>query len=596
MADNTTTYRAVVDVDTKGTDQLEKLNKDLDKTIDGFEDIGAVIEKTRKALQKAKLDGDKVEFKRLRKELNTLETQLEDTEITSRRFTDALAEQPGVVGLVGQSLKGLDGGLKVLAANPIIAVVTLLAGLFLAFRESLSKTERGQELLNKASEAFGKILGPVFALIEKVAFPIFEFFIELLDKAAAGFQRFAKFLGVGQKEIDEASRASSEVLQKKYEENLAAEEEATKKLEEEATKRIEQEKKEAEERKRIAEAAAKERAALIAEANKIIDDAELSLMDDRARELLLREREYQAELKKLKEAGVEDLKAFEEQYRIDLAEINKKYDDEELAAEEAKLAKEKELKDKALEEDKQRLAELAEAQEFARQEEAQGLFADYELKVATNQATFQDELNLFDQTRALERQSLVAQQATQAALVAFDKQTAAARIQIERAQQETKLLIISDALGVIAEAVGKESKAGKALAISQALINTYLGATKALATYPPPFGAIAAATVVAAGLLQVNAIRKQKVPDIPKPGGGTVSASGGESSFTQPQLPTTAFSAPEIQTLPDGADTGAQIGESIAAATQRPIRAYVVSTDVSSAQAFDRRTTAASTL
>ena len=27
MADNTTTYRAVVDVDTKGTDQLEKLNQ-----------------------------------------------------------------------------------------------------------------------------------------------------------------------------------------------------------------------------------------------------------------------------------------------------------------------------------------------------------------------------------------------------------------------------------------------------------------------------------------------------------------------------------------------------------------------------------------
>jgi len=319
-------------------------------------------------------------------------------------------------------------------------------------------------------------------------------------------------------------------------------------------------------------------------------------MDDRARELLLREREYQAELKKLKEAGVEDLKSFEEEYRIDLAEINKKYDDEAIAQTEAKLAKEKELKDKATQEELDRLAKIAEAEEFQRQEDANSLFAEYDLKVATNQATFQDELNLFDKTRQLERQSMVAQQASAQALLAFDQQTAAARIQIERMQQETKLAIISDALGVIAEAVGKETKAGKALAISQALINTYLGATKALATYPPPFGAIAAATVVAAGLLQVNAIRKQKVPDIPKPGGGTVSSSGGESSFTQPTLPTTAFSAPEIQTLPDGADTGAQIGESIAAATQRPIRAYVVSGDVSSAQAFDRRTTAASTL
>ena len=223
------------------------------------------------------------------------------------------------------------------------------------------------------------------------------------------------------------------------------------------------------------------------------------------------------------------------------------------------------------------------------------MFADYELKVATNQATFQDELNLFDETRALERQSLVATKATQAQLIAFDKQTAAARIQIERAQQETKLSIISDALGTIADAVGRETAAGKALAISQALINTYLGATKALATYPPPFGAIAAATVVAAGLLQVNQIRKQKLPEIPKPGGGSASTTGG-NTFVQPVAPTTSFQAPSIQTLPDGITTGGQIAESIASARQQPIKAYVVSQEISSQQAMDRRTTAASTL
>ena len=596
MSDNTTTYRAVVDVDTKGTDQLDKLNKSLDSTLEGFEDIGAVIEKTRKALQKAKLDGDKVEFKRLRKELNTLERTFEDTEIQSRRFSDALAEQPGIVGLVGGSLKGLDGGLKVLAANPIIAVVTLLAGLFLALKESLSKTAEGQAVLNRVGEEFGKIMGPVFALLEAVALPIFEKFAELLEYVAEGFNKFARYLGISSSKIEEASRNSSESLQKSFEEEQKRQEEATKKQEEETTKRIEQEKREAEERKKVLEQAAKERAALIAEANKIIDDAQLSLMDDRSRELLLREREYQEELKKLKEAGVTDLIAFEEEYRIDTLEINKKYDDEELAREQARLAKEKELKDKAKDDDKKRIQEIADAEELARQEKVNGLFATYDLKVATNDATFQDELNLFDETRQLERQSLVANQASQAALVAFDKQTAAARIQIERAQQETKLTIISDALGTIAEAVGKESKAGKALAISQALINTYIGATKALATYPPPFGAIAAGTVIAAGLLQVNAIRKQKIPEMPKPGGGTTSSGGGGGGFTAPQLPTTSFQSPSIQTLPDGANTGTQISDTIMASSQRPIKAYVVSSDISSQQALDRRTTAASTL
>lgn len=588
MADNTTTYKAVIDVETKGIDNFNKLNKELDESLDGFEDLGAVIEKTRKALQKAALEGDKTEFKRLRKELNQMERQFEEVEITSRRFSDALAEQPGIVGLLGQSIKGLDGGLKVLAANPIIAVVTLLAGLFLAFRESLSKTERGQALLNKASEAFGKILGPVFAIIESVAFPIFEVLIGFIEKAAEGFQRFAKFLGIGAKEIEEASRASSEVLQQKYEEQKAAEEEATKKLEEEKQKRIEAEKKEAEERLKIQEEFQKKRE----EALKIQDDAILALMDDQDRELLVREREYQADLKKLRDAGV-DTAEVEELYQQDVLAIKKKYDDEKLELEKQRLAKEKELKDKAAEEDRKREEEKLAKESEQRQNELAFLEADFNFRQQLGQLRFEEELAFFDKQRELQREELVATKATQEQLIAFDKETAAARIQIERAQQETKLTIISDALGVIAEAVGKETAAGKALAISQALINTYLGATKALATYPPPFGAIAAATVVAAGLLQVNAIRKQKLPDVPKPGGGSVSTNG---SFSAPSVPTTSFAAPQIQTLPQNVNTGTQIAESIARAQDKPVKAYVVSQEISSTQAFDRRVTESATL
>ena len=586
MAENTTTYKAVIDVETKGSDSLTKLNKELDTTIEGFVDFEETISKTRKALQKAKLDGDKVEFKRLRKELNSVEKQFEDTEIQSRRFSDALSAQPGIVGLVGGSLKGLDGGLKVLAANPIIAVVTLLAGLFIAFKESLSKTERGQELLNKASEAFGKILGPVFALIEKVAFPVFEFFIVLLDKVALGFNKFAKFLGVGTKEIEEASRASSEVLQQKYDEQKKAEEDATKTLEEEKKKQIEIDKKAAEERKRIQE-----------EANTILLEAQLSAMEDRDREIKEREIRYQEELKKLKLAGVADLTLFESEYRQDLLEINKTYDDAELQREKDQQAKVDAEKQKAHDLEKQRLADIAALESQARADKIDRLVAEFEFNNTIKAQSFQAELDLFTLTRDLERQDLIAQGISGDAIVAFDKETASARIQIERAMQETKLSIISNALGQIAEAVGKESAAGKALAISQALINTYLGATKALATYPPPFGAIAAGTVIVAGLLQVNAIRKQKLPSMPKPGGGSTSSSeGGGASFSAPSKPTTSFSAPSINTLGSGTNPNNQIAESIAQSRNQPIRAYVVSGDVSSQQALDRRVTKSATL
>ena len=64
------------------------------------------------------------------------------------------------------------------------------------------------------------------------------------------------------------------------------------------------------------------------------------------------------------------------------------------------------------------------------------------------------------------------------------------------------------------EALGSQNKkffaAMKAFAIAEAIINTYQGATKALATYPPPFNFIAAAATVAAGLAQVATIRSQQ--------------------------------------------------------------------------------------
>ena len=71
---------------------------------------------------------------------------------------------------------------------------------------------------------------------------------------------------------------------------------------------------------------------------------------------------------------------------------------------------------------------------------------------------------------------------------------------------------IEQAAKLFSEA-GKENEkafqAAKAFNIANAVMNTYMAATKALATYPFPFGLIAAAAAVAAGMAQVSAIRSQ---------------------------------------------------------------------------------------
>lgn len=204
-------------------------------------------------------------------------------------------------------------------------------------------------------------------------------------------------------------------------------------------------------------------------------------------------------------------------------------------------------------------------QEKARTEKEALLIADYELTKALGNAKFEDELTLYDKTRELERQNILARKHSAAELEAFDKQTAAARIAIEKATQETKLSIISDALGAVSDAVGRETAAGKAFAVAQAVMNTYSAANKAMSAYPPPFSFIAAATTVAAGLMNVK-----KIISTPLPG---VSGGGSMPSVSAPM-------APQLQ-QPTTTNISQQ---SINDIGNQAVRAYVVETDVTSNQ------------
>jgi len=78
-------------------------------------------------------------------------------------------------------------------------------------------------------------------------------------------------------------------------------------------------------------------------------------------------------------------------------------------------------------------------------------------------------------------------------------------------------------------------KIQKAISIAGAIIDTYKGAASALATYPPPFGAIAAGATIAMGLANVAKIKAQKFDGgdggSPGPSPSTPSVGGGGGSM-----------------------------------------------------------------
>lgn len=631
MADNTTTYTTIVDVQTKGENELQQMGDTAQETGDKFTRLQRQIRDTATAMQKAAEAGDSVQFNKLKGQLDDLEDKLEITTLKSKQFDDALVAMPGPAGQAGQAIKALDGGMKALIANPVVATIAAIIGVFMLFKKSLESTAEGQETLNRISTAFGKILGPILATIEAVALPLFEGLAFVLEKVGAGFAYVAEKLGISKQKISEASSGIKDF--KKHNEELAkAEKDAADKRAADAKKAAEDRKRAAEEAKRAKEQAIKDaeekrkkeyeaaKAAItnaedLKESEDKLAQARVRITDDRIKQLNQEQEfadaNYRREVKRIEDlmkvinlSEDDRRKLIIERNNLEAQSITDKQNRDKAIADEEQKRKDEEAKKvedakKKAEEDKKLAEEEAqkklEAEMTAREDKAARLVAEYEYEDTLKKKSFQDELNLFDQTRELERQNLVAQKASADALVAFDKATAAQRIQIERAQQEAKLAIVSNALGTIAEAVGRQTVAGKALAVAQATIDTYMGATKALATYPPPFGAIAAATVVVAGLLNVKKILSTEIPEMPKPGGGTVATGGGATAapaIPMPTIPT--LNAPGI-TATGGTNPTQQIASTLAGATNKPIKAYVVSGDVSSQQALDRRTSKAAT-
>lgn len=117
----------------------------------------------------------------------------------------------------------------------------------------------------------------------------------------------------------------------------------------------------------------------------------------------------------------------------------------------------------------------------------------------------------------------------------IDEQTAAqARVQLSmqefRARNAAFSAFLSDA-SVLQQSHSKGlARIGRAAAISQAIMNTYEGATKALAMGGPYLGPLWAATVVAAGMTHVAQIRSQQTVGFFTGGSFTVGGAGGPDS------------------------------------------------------------------
>ena len=160
-------------------------------------------------------------------------------------------------------------------------------------------------------------------------------------------------------------------------------------------------------------------------------------------------------------------------------------------------------------------------------------------------------------------------------LLAYQQENANTQVQIEKDLNKSKKDLTTQALTDMATIVGKNSKFGKAIAIVQAIRDTYAGANKALAQ-GGIFGFIGAAAVIAGGIANVKTITS--TPEPTPPAGASV---GGSSA-----IPPTPSAPPAFNVVGQGETS--QLADAIGSQASEPVRAYVVSNDVTTAQGLER--------
>lgn len=143
-------------------------------------------------------------------------------------------------------------------------------------------------------------------------------------------------------------------------------------------------------------------------------------------------------------------------------------------------------------------------------------------------------------------------------------------IKTEQLTADAKKQIVMTSLNQVASALGESSKTGKALAIATTLIDTYQGATKALAQ-GGLFGTIGAAGIVAAGLGNVAKIKATKLPFGDSDSGSSVSS----GSPSVPQSGLGGSLVPNLEGI-----------QNVAVGETQPVQAFVVENDISNAQAL----------
>lgn len=518
--------------------------------------------------------------KMLAKEIKAINDQLKDMDsdvgVFARNvgnYAQGVAEGFSSIGGAASGMvnpiKGVTTGFQVLSKTPVIAILGFLINLFGKAIQSMKSTEEGSQALSRAFDGF-KIVADLMTkglqLLGKGLTAVANGFTSILKKIGLMNDESEKRIGIGQKEIAlEQEKRRVTMANADAELKIA-------KLRAESTDKINK--------------SASERLALIKEAAELEQETYKNNYN-----LAKQEYELIKEKNSLLPSSSQELQAEADAYasmvQAETAYYNKQREYNSQMAEAFNQAKQNasELKEEITSLDELLNIESVNSYEgsLAKMTEAR---AKWREQFLTDEAVFYEDLLGFEEEHAKDVEKLNADR------VKDEENTAKKKQKI----QQASLQVASNIGQLLMSVADEDTKHGKALAIAGSTIDTISGAIGAYMSaqkqgLPPwvsiPLGVTSAATVLASGMANIAQIKKTDTS-------GTVSMAG---ASVQTYAPAVVQNVPVTRTL-TGASEEAKLNQILdntsatASGTNRPVKAYVVASEMQGELLYEQQTEA----
>ncbi len=616
----------IVDVKVKVANakgQLDELNKSLSASEDLISDLEQELEKLNDELENSngvtneqinaqvklakQIENTKSKIDREKKAVVDINNKRKEQNKIIKDSTKSTADYSGVIGIVDRQTGGLisgvtgltgsigkaTGGFKLLRTAIIATGLGALVLAITSVATAFTNSESGQNKFRKLMTQIGVVVGNVTDILGDLGNVILNVFTgnfkeagKALSDVTDGIKNFGEET---RKEIAIAGeladrRAKADLLERKL---IIERAEATRKFNELREKAADKE-----------NVSIEDRIAALKEAGRI--EEEITLKEIEAARIRFETKKQQNELSA---STKEDL---DEQARLEARlielEAQRLKRQKTLTAEITTNLREAESERKRIEAEAEAERKRLESEQAAKDKEARDAELAAEKQLAELKKQIRDaEAVSEDEKRALEIEKVTAHYDNLIALaeknglditnleVAKNKRLSELKdteIVLEQLTSKQKIQIAQDTLGLISMIAGQGSKIGKAAALAQASISAVGGTINAfktaadspITTVFPPYPFIQAGIAAAAGAANIAKIKSVKVGSVSSGNISGGSVGGGIST------PTTQ--APSFNIV--GSDPQTQLADAIGQQVQKPVKAFVVAGDVSTAQSLDR--------